>query len=259
MLPWTSSTHTPSSGPPTKQWVRIAAGLHHHLVHAGLLLDRGCRKVMAGEVAMGGGGARGRDEAGEAGSTPGAGPDRPAFRPLCRRRALARLAGPGQPPRQGRPPGHLRAAGPGGRLPVEPAPASDLLDDQPVTAVAAMQLYEEGRSPSRSRPPVHPLLRGHRGLPRGPASGRARPGHRARAARHLLTHTAGLTTVPPHPVDAMYLAAGFDWWPRKAATSPSTATCGPVCRCRSSRAASGITRSPRRPRPGRQGGRRAAA
>ena len=63
---------------------------------------------------------------------------------------------------------------------------------------------------------------------------------------HLLTHTAGLTYGfhYAHPVDAMYRAAGFEWVAPKAATWPSAATSGPGCRCCSSRAASGTTRSP---------------
>jgi CubicO group peptidase (beta-lactamase class C family) len=88
---------------------------------------------------------------------------------------------------------------------------------KPVTAVAAMQLYEEGAFalkdpvaafiPSFAEPSVYCD---------GPASGpRTRPATRPVLLWHLLTHTAGLTYGfhHAHPVDAMYRAAEFELAP----------------------------------------------
>jgi CubicO group peptidase (beta-lactamase class C family) len=88
---------------------------------------------------------------------------------------------------------------------------------KPVTAVAAMQLYEEGafslKDPVSAFIPSFADLSIYRD---GPASGpRTTPATRPLLVWHLLTHTAGLTYGfhHAHPVDAMYRAAGFEWVP----------------------------------------------
>jgi len=86
---------------------------------------------------------------------------------------------------------------------------------KPVTAVAAMQLYEEGAFALKD--PVHrfiPSFEDLRVYRDGPASGpRTEPATQPMRIWHLLTHTAGLTYGfhHAHPVDAMYRAAGFEW------------------------------------------------
>jgi CubicO group peptidase (beta-lactamase class C family) len=86
---------------------------------------------------------------------------------------------------------------------------------KPVTAVAAMQLYEEGafalKDPVAAFIPAFADVRVWRDGPASdpvtvPAAGPVR-------LWHLLTHTAGLTYGfhHAHPVDAMYRAAGFEW------------------------------------------------
>jgi CubicO group peptidase (beta-lactamase class C family) len=86
---------------------------------------------------------------------------------------------------------------------------------KPVTAVAAMQLYEEGafalKDPVDRFIPSFAELRVYQG---GSAAGlRTAPAARPVRLWHLLTHTAGLTYGfhHAHPVDAMYRAAGFEW------------------------------------------------
>ena len=88
---------------------------------------------------------------------------------------------------------------------------------KPVTAVAAMQLYEEGafslKDPVAAFIPSFADLAVYRD---GPASGpRTEPAARPLLVWHLLTHTAGLTYGfhHAHPVDEMYRAAGFEWAP----------------------------------------------
>jgi CubicO group peptidase (beta-lactamase class C family) len=88
---------------------------------------------------------------------------------------------------------------------------------KPVTAVAAMQLYEEGafalKDPVAAFVPSFAELSVYSD---GPASGpRSAPATRPVLLWHLLTHTAGLTYGfhHAHPVDAMYRAAGFEWAP----------------------------------------------
>jgi CubicO group peptidase (beta-lactamase class C family) len=92
---------------------------------------------------------------------------------------------------------------------------------KPVTAVAAMQLYEEGafslKEPVAAFIPSFADLSVYRD---GPATGpRTTPATRPMLIWHLLTHTAGLTYGfhHAHPVDAMYRAAGFEWVPRPGA------------------------------------------
>jgi CubicO group peptidase (beta-lactamase class C family) len=86
---------------------------------------------------------------------------------------------------------------------------------KPVTAVAAMQLYEEGAFALKD--PVHrfiPSFEHLRVYRDGPAPGpRTEPATQPMRLWHLLTHTAGLTYGfhHAHPVDAMYRAAGFEW------------------------------------------------
>jgi CubicO group peptidase (beta-lactamase class C family) len=86
---------------------------------------------------------------------------------------------------------------------------------KPVTAVAAMQLYEEGafalKDPVSAFIPAFADVRVYRD---GPASGpRTEPATRPVRLWHLLTHTAGLTYGfhHAHPVDELYRAAGFEW------------------------------------------------
>ena len=86
---------------------------------------------------------------------------------------------------------------------------------KPVTAVAAMQLYEEGafalKDPVSAFLPAFADMRVYRD---GPASGpRTEPATRPVRLWHLLTHTAGLTYGfhHAHPVDELYRAAGFEW------------------------------------------------
>ena len=88
---------------------------------------------------------------------------------------------------------------------------------KPVTAVAAMQLYEQGafalKDPVSAFIPAFAELAVYRD---GPASGpRTAPATRPMLIWHLLTHTAGLTYGfhHAHPVDELYRAAGFDWAP----------------------------------------------
>jgi CubicO group peptidase (beta-lactamase class C family) len=92
---------------------------------------------------------------------------------------------------------------------------------KPVTAVAAMQLYEQGafslKDPVAAFVPAFADLAVYRD---GPATGpRTTPATRPMLVWHLLTHTAGLTYGfhHAHPVDAMYRAAGFEWVPRPGA------------------------------------------
>jgi CubicO group peptidase (beta-lactamase class C family) len=88
---------------------------------------------------------------------------------------------------------------------------------KPVTAVAAMQLYEQGavalKDPVSAFIPAFADLAVHRD---GPASSpRTEPARRPMLIWHLLTHTAGLTYGfhRAHPVDELYRAAGCDWVP----------------------------------------------
>jgi CubicO group peptidase (beta-lactamase class C family) len=103
-------------------------------------------------------------------------------------------------------------------LPVEPGTRFRLYSmTKPVTAVAAMQLYEEGafalKDPVERFIPSFGDLRVYRD---GPASSpRTEPATRQLRIWHLLTHTAGLTYGfhYAHPVDELYRAAGFEWTP----------------------------------------------
>jgi CubicO group peptidase (beta-lactamase class C family) len=86
---------------------------------------------------------------------------------------------------------------------------------KPITAVAAMQLYEEGafalKDPVSRFLPAFADLRVYRD---GSASDPVTvPATRPMRLWHLLTHTAGLTYGfhHAHPVDEMYRAAGFEW------------------------------------------------
>src|SRR5215216_7037570 len=88
---------------------------------------------------------------------------------------------------------------------------------KPVTAVAAIQLYEQGafalKDPVERFIPAFGDLRVYRD---GPASAvRTEPATRPMLLWHLLTHTAGLTYGfhYAHPVDELYRAAGFEWAP----------------------------------------------
>lgn len=85
---------------------------------------------------------------------------------------------------------------------------------KPITAVAAMMLYEEGAFDLTD--PVAAFLPAYRhpqvyvgGPPEAPVT---RPATEPIRLWHLFTHTAGLTygSNRTHPVDAMYRAAGFE-------------------------------------------------
>jgi CubicO group peptidase (beta-lactamase class C family) len=86
---------------------------------------------------------------------------------------------------------------------------------KPVTSVAAMMLYEEGRVALTD--PVSryiPSFRDVRVYSKGSAlKPLTVPAMEPMRIWHLLTHTAGLTYGfhHAHPVDAMYRAAGFEW------------------------------------------------
>jgi CubicO group peptidase (beta-lactamase class C family) len=119
---------------------------------------------------------------------------------------------------------------------------------KPITAVAAMMLYEEGafalKDPVQRFIPSFADVRVYRD---GPASELVTvPATRPVLLWHLLTHTAGLTYGfhRAHPVDAAYRAAGFEWATPQGRTWPTAATPGPACRCCSSRAPNGTTRWP---------------
>ena len=86
---------------------------------------------------------------------------------------------------------------------------------KPITAVAAMMLWEEGAFELRD--PIHKFIPSFKetrvwrgGTHAAPVTG---PLQDPVAIWHLLTHTSGLTYgfLFSHPVDAMYRAAGFEW------------------------------------------------
>ncbi|MCU0807126.1 MAG: beta-lactamase family protein [Candidatus Contendobacter sp.] len=88
---------------------------------------------------------------------------------------------------------------------------------KPVTAVAAMMLYEEGafelKDPVSRFIPAFGDVRVYRsGSALKPVT---EPAMEPMRIWHLLTHTAGLTYGfhHAHPVDALYRAAGFEWGP----------------------------------------------
>jgi CubicO group peptidase (beta-lactamase class C family) len=101
-------------------------------------------------------------------------------------------------------------------LPVEPDTRWRIYSmTKPVTSVAAMMLYEEGRLQltdpvSRYIPAFADVRVYSRGSSLKPLTV---PAIEPVRVWHLLTHTAGLTYGfhHAHPVDAMYRAAGFDW------------------------------------------------
>ena len=88
---------------------------------------------------------------------------------------------------------------------------------KPITAVAAMMLYEEGafelKDPVSRFIPAFGDVRVYRsGSALKPVT---EPAAEPMRIWHLLTHTAGLTYGfhHTHPVDALYRAAGFEWGP----------------------------------------------
>jgi CubicO group peptidase (beta-lactamase class C family) len=101
-------------------------------------------------------------------------------------------------------------------LPVEPGTRFRIYSmTKPVTAVAAMQLYEEGafalKDPVERFIPSFADVAVYRD---GPASApRTEPAAGPVRLWHLFTHTAGLTYGfhHAHPVDELYRAAGFEW------------------------------------------------
>jgi CubicO group peptidase (beta-lactamase class C family) len=86
---------------------------------------------------------------------------------------------------------------------------------KPVTSLAAMMLYEEGRfdlrDPIANWLPSFTSPRVYTGGP--PKAPTTRPAGEPIRVWHLLTHTAGLTYGfhHVHPVDAMYRHAGYEW------------------------------------------------
>ncbi len=90
---------------------------------------------------------------------------------------------------------------------------------KPVTSVAAMMLYEEGKlaltDPVSAFIPAFADVRVYAGG--SDLSPATVPAAEPVRVWHLLTHTAGLTYGfhRMHPVDALYRAGGFEWgWPR---------------------------------------------
>ena len=179
-----------------------------------------------------------------------AGADRAALRTLRRRRAAPGLAPAGQPRRPGGGPGDRRPPGCGGRRPGRAGHRlPHLLDDQADhvrrrdEAVGAGGVRAEG-----PRRPVHPRLRGHAGLPQRlraqPHDGTGvradppvAPAHaHVRAHLRLPPRPPGRRDVP-QPRVRVGLAARRR--PRGGAARP-----GRACRCCSSPAGSGTTRSP---------------
>jgi CubicO group peptidase (beta-lactamase class C family) len=100
---------------------------------------------------------------------------------------------------------------------------------KPVTSVAAMMLYEEGRfdlrDPISKWIPSFASSRVYTGGP--PTAPTTRPAVEPIRVWHLLTHTAGLTYGfhHVHPVDALYRDAGYEW-----GTPPDTDLAGAVDR-----------------------------
>lgn len=101
-------------------------------------------------------------------------------------------------------------------LPVETSTVWRLASmTKPVTSVAAMMLYEEGRFELKD--PISRWLPAfeHMRVYRSGSSMRpdTRPATEPIRVWHLLTHSAGLTYGfhHTHPVDAMYRSAGFEW------------------------------------------------
>jgi CubicO group peptidase (beta-lactamase class C family) len=116
---------------------------------------------------------------------------------------------------------------------------------KPITAVAAMMLYEEGAFDLRD--PVSrfiPAFDGVRVFREGTAVRPVTvPATEPIRIWHLLTHTAGLTYgfLHRHVVDEMYRAAGFDLGSRREWTWRPAASAGRRCRSSSNPAASGTT------------------
>ena len=99
---------------------------------------------------------------------------------------------------------------------------------KPITSVAAMMLYEEGRfglnDPVSAFIPAFADVRVFAGG--SDLKQVTVPAVEPVRIWHLLTHTAGLTYGfhRAHPVDAMYRAAGFEW-----GTPPGASWTGPGC------------------------------
>ena len=120
---------------------------------------------------------------------------------------------------------------------------------KPITSVAAMMLWEEGRFEltdpiSRWLPEFADLRVYAKGSALKPFTV---PATEPIRVWHLLTHTAGLTYgfLQTSVVDGLYRAAGFELAPpagRRPGRAPARR--GPRCRCCSSPAPRGTTRSP---------------
>ena len=146
---------------------------------------------------------------------------------------------------------HLSATGSATSRPGLPVEADTLWRiysmTKPITSVAAMMLYEEGafelNDPVSGFIPSFADMRVYRG---GSACGRSRcPATEPMRIWHLLTHTAGLTYGfhHAHPVDAHVPGRRVRVGRAPAADLAGLRRLGRRCRCCSSRARSGTTRS----------------
>ncbi|MEP6464370.1 MAG: serine hydrolase domain-containing protein [Frankiaceae bacterium] len=119
---------------------------------------------------------------------------------------------------------------------------------KPITAVAALMLYEEGAfdllDPLSAYLPAFAAPRVYVGGP--PEQPISRPAVEPIRLWHLFTHTAGLTygSNRTHPVDAMYRGPASNSTRRPSWTSPPVPTPGPACRCCSIPVPPGTTPSP---------------
>ena len=119
---------------------------------------------------------------------------------------------------------------------------------KPITSVAAMMLYEEGRFELTD--PVSKFIPAFKDMRVFTGGSDQRPvtvpAMEPVRVHHLLTHTSGLTYGfhRKDPVDAMYRASGFDLENARPRPSSGLRPVGLRCRCCSSRAPSGTTPFP---------------
>lgn len=125
---------------------------------------------------------------------------------------------------------------------------------EPITSLAAMMLYEEGRFELSD--PVSRYIPAFGDMPVFVKGNAAKPvtvpATEPIRIWHLLTHTSGLTYGFHHvdPVDELYRAAGFEWTTPQGLDLAGCCEVWARCRCCSSRARSGRTRMPRTCRGG---------